>query len=88
MNIDEENFGEWLTICQIHQFIPYQNFPVYSIIFLIYSIRIPGELYTAMNKCKASGWIIFQNGVWSSLLELQFVVKVRIKICSSYKESL
>ena len=30
MNIGEENFGEWLTIRQISQFFPYQNFPIYS----------------------------------------------------------
>ena len=30
VNIGEENFAEWLTICQIHQFFPYQNFPMYS----------------------------------------------------------
>ena len=27
VNIGEENFGEWLTICQIHQFFLNQNFP-------------------------------------------------------------
>ena len=30
VNIGEANFGEWLTIWQIRQFFPYQNFPVYS----------------------------------------------------------
>ena len=29
VNIGEENFGEWVTICQICQFFPYQNFPMY-----------------------------------------------------------
>ena len=35
VNVGEENFGEWLTICQIRQFFPYQNFPVYATIYQI-----------------------------------------------------
>ena len=30
VNIDEENFGKQLTIYQIRQFFPHQNFPIYS----------------------------------------------------------
>ena len=30
VHIGKENFGEWLVICQIYQFFPSQNFPMYS----------------------------------------------------------
>ena len=32
VNIGGENFGGWLTICQVCQLFPYQNFPVYGIL--------------------------------------------------------
>ena len=40
MNIGEVKFGEWLTTCQIHQFFPYQNFPVYITTLPIITISI------------------------------------------------
>ena len=33
VNIGKENFGEWLTIHQIRQFLPYQNFSMYGILY-------------------------------------------------------
>ena len=32
VNISKENFGKWLMIRQIHQFFPYQSFPLYGIV--------------------------------------------------------
>ena len=58
VNIGEENFGKWLTIRQIRQFFPYQNFPVY--ITIGQCIFKPGthqpapgflELLLSMNVC-------------------------------------
>ena len=35
VNNGGENFGKMLTICQIHQFFPYQNFPMYRSLLML-----------------------------------------------------
>ena len=39
VNIGEEDFGEWLMICQTRQFFPYQNF-MYGIVLCCLTVTI------------------------------------------------
>ena len=62
MNIGKENFSKWLTIRQICQLLPYQNFPVYSnaLVYLIISTAFStnlGHLFVAVYNVSVGHYV-------------------------------
>ena len=60
--------GQWLSMCQICNFFPIQNFPTYGVL-LNYS------LYNIINRT------LQVNGDTAGVFECAYVIHVRVRMC-------